>query len=156
MKITKLLDKNLIDLDLDINNKEEILKEMAGLLKKEDKVKSKDKFLAKIIEREREGSTGFGRGIAVPHGKSETVNELSLAIGRSKDGVEYQSMDGKKVQLIFMVADFQGYSPEYLKLVSTLVKWLREDDFRENLIAAEDKSEFIELFRTKEDNLSQG
>ena len=99
MKITKLLDKNLIDLDLDINNKEEILKEMAGLLKKEDKVKSKDKFLAKIIEREREGSTGFGRGIAVPHGKSETVNELSLAIGRSKDGVEYQSMDGKKVQL---------------------------------------------------------
>ena len=153
MKITPLLNENLLNLNLKIDNKEDTLKEMVSLLKRENKIQSQDKFLAKIIEREREGSTGFGRGIAVPHGKSETVNELSLAIGRSKDGIEYQSMDGKKVKLIFMVADYQGYSPEYLKLVSKLVHWLREDTFRKNLLKAESKSEFIGLFKNKENNL---
>lgn len=150
MKISKLLEKNLINLDLNTSNKEETLKEMVNLLKIEGKIQAEDKFLAKIIEREREGSTGFGRRIAVPHGKSETVNELSLAIGRSKEGIEYHSLDGKKVNLIFMVADYPDYSPEYLKLVSTLVSWLREDDFRKDLLKAKEKTEFIELFREKE------
>ncbi|MFP4021002.1 MAG: PTS sugar transporter subunit IIA [Halanaerobium sp.] len=150
MKITQLLNQNLIELNLEIENKEDALKEMVSLLRKEDKIQSQDKFLAKIIEREREGSTGFGRGIAVPHGKSETVNELSLAIGRLKEGIEYHSMDGKKVKLIFMVADYQGYSPEYLKLVSKLVNWLREDDFRKSLLSAENKKKFIDLFQKKE------
>ena len=153
MKITQLLDENLLNLNLKIDNKEDTLKEMVSLLKRENKIQSQDKFLAKIIEREREGSTGFGRGIAVPHGKSETVNELSLAIGRSKEGIEYHSMDGEKVKLIFMVADYQGYSPGYLKLVSTLVTLLRDDDFRKNLLNAEGKSEFIDLFIKKEKDL---
>lgn len=153
MKINELLDKNLIKLDLNIDNKEAALKEMVTLLKKEDKIQSEDKFLTKIIEREREGSTGFGREIAVPHGKSETVNELALAIGRFKKGIEYNSMDGSKVKLIFMIADYQGYSPKYLKLVSTLVCWLRDDSFRRNLLNTKEKAEFIELFRKKEKSL---
>ncbi len=153
MKITEMIDKNLIDLDLNIDNKTDALSKIVHLLKKEDKIKSEDKFLAKIIEREREGSTGFGRGIAVPHGKSETVNELSLAIVRLNKAIEYHSMDGRKVNLIFMVADYQGYSPEYLKLVSKLVSWLRDNKFREDLLSAENKSEFFELFRKKEESL---
>jgi len=153
MKITEMIDKNLIDLDLNIDNKTDALSKIVHLLKKEDKIKSEDKFLAKIIEREREGSTGFGRGIAVPHGKSETVNELSLAIVRLNKGIEYHSMDGRKVNLIFMVADYQGYSPEYLKLVSKLVSWLRDNEFREDLLSAKNKSEFFELFRKKEESL---
>lgn len=153
MKITELLDENLIRLDLDLDNKKDTLIKMVSLLKKENKIKSEDIFLSKIIERENEGSTGFGRGIAVPHGKSETVNELSLSIGRTKKGIEYHSMDGRKVNLIFMVADYNGYSPQYLKLVSKLISWLRDDNFRENLLTIDDKSEFIELFREKENNL---
>lgn len=145
-----MISKNLINLKLNTDDKEDALIEMVNLLKKEDKIESEDKFLAKIIEREREGSTGFGRGIAVPHGKSETVNELSLSIGRSKKGIEYHSLDGRKVNLVFMVADYPDYSPEYLKLVSTLVSWLREDNFRKELLNADGKTEFIELFREKE------
>ena len=153
MKIEGFLNENLINLELNTDNKEDALIGMVKLLKKEDRIESEDKFLAKIIEREREGSTGFGRGIAVPHGKSETVNELSLSIGRSKKGIEYHSMDGRKVNLIFMVADYQGYSPEYLQLVSSLVSWLRDDKFRKELLDAENKSEFIKLFKNKEESL---
>jgi fructose-specific phosphotransferase system IIA component len=153
MKISKFLNKKLLKLDLETDNKETALKELVDSLKIEAKIQSKNKFLAKIIEREREGSTGFGRSIAVPHGKSETVNELALAIGRSREGIEYHSLDGKKVKLIFMVADYPDYSPDYLKLVSTLVSWLRDDAFRKNLLNAESKSEFIQLFKEKEENL---
>jgi fructose-specific phosphotransferase system IIA component len=153
MKISKFLNKKLLKLDLETDNKETALKELVDSLKIEAKIQSKNKFLAKIIEREREGSTGFGRSIAVPHGKSETVNELALAIGRSKEGIEYHSLDGKKVKLIFMVADYPDYSPDYLKLVSTLVSWLRDDAFRKNLLNAVGKSEFIQLFKEKEENL---
>jgi len=153
MKIEGFLNENLINLELNTDNKEDALIGMVKLLKKEDRIESEDKFLAKIIEREREGSTGFGRGIAVPHGKSETVNELSLSIGRSKKGIEYHSMDGRKVNLIFMVADYQGYSPEYLQLVSSLISWLRDDKFRKELLDAENKSEFIKLFKNKEESL---
>jgi len=153
MKIEGFLNENLINLELNTDNKEDALIGMVKLLKKEDRIESEDKFLAKIIEREREGSTGFGRGIAVPHGKSETVNKLSLSIGRSKKGIEYHSMDGRKVNLIFMVADYQGYSPEYLQLVSSLISWLRDDKFRKELLDAENKSEFIKLFENKEESL---
>ena len=153
MKIEDFLNENLINIELNTDNKEDALIGMVKLLKKEDRIESEDKFLAKIIEREREGSTGFGRGIAVPHGKSETVNKLSLSIGRSKKGIEYHSMDGRKVNLIFMVADYQGYSPEYLQLVSSLISWLRDDKFRKELLDAENKSEFIKLFKNKEESL---
>lgn len=150
MKITNMIEENLIKLDLNIDNKKDALKTMVQLLKKEGKIKSESQFLAKIIEREREGSTGFGRGIAVPHGKSETVNELSLSIARTKKGIDYHSLDGQKVKLIFMVADYQGYSPKYLKLVSNLISWLRDEEFRNKLLRTTNKTDFIELFKRKE------
>lgn len=150
MKITNMIEENLIKLDLNIDNKKDALKTMVQLLKKEGKIKSESQFLAKIIERESEGSTGFGRGIAVPHGKSETVNELSLSIARTKKGIDYHSLDGQKVKLIFMVADYQGYSPKYLKLVSNLISWLRDEEFRNKLLRTTNKTDFIELFKRKE------
>lgn len=150
MKITNMIEENLIKLDLNIDNKKDALKTMVQLLKKEGKIKSESQFLAKIIERESEGSTGFGRGIAVPHGKSETVNELSLSIARTKKGIDYHSLDGQKVKLIFMVADYQGYSPQYLKLVSNLISWLRDEEFRNKLLRTTNKTDFIELFKGKE------
>lgn len=150
MKITNMIEENLIKLDLNIDNKKDALKTMVQLLKKEGKIKSESQFLAKIIERESEGSTGFGRGIAVPHGKSETVNELSLSIARTKKGIDYHSLDGQKVKLIFMVADYQGYSPKYLKLVSNLISWLRDEEFRNKLLRTTNKTDFIELFKGKE------
>lgn len=152
MKIAELLSENLINLDFKPINKEDALSKMVQMFKKENKIESETDFLNKIFKREKEGSTGFGREIAVPHGKSKTVQELSLAVARVKTGLKYHSLDGKKVKLIFMVADYEGYSPEYLKLVSTLVSLLRDNTFRIKLIEAKDKNEFIDLFRKKEQN----
>lgn len=150
MKVSKLLSENLINLNLSPANKENALTKMVSMFKQENKIKSETEFLNKIFKREKEGSTGFGREIAVPHGKGQTVQELSLAVARIQDGIRYNSLDGKKVKLIFMVADYQGYSPQYLKLVSSLVSWLRDDEFRIKLLKAKNKAEFIQLFKEKE------
>ena len=145
MKISELLDENLINLDLNGQDKEKVLAEMVDLLQHEDKITAKDEFYQTILEREEEGTTGLGRGVAIPHGKSEVVNELALVFGRSKEAVDFNSRDGKPVHLFFMVADYAGHSPEYLEMVAQLTKNVRQDDYREELLKADSKEEIIEI-----------
>lgn len=145
MEITNLINENLIIMNLESDTKKEAFKEIIEVLAKENIITSKDIFLKTILAREEEGSTGLGRGIAIPHGKSEVVNDLTLAFGRAKDGIEYNSLDQKPVNLIFMVADYEGYSPDYLKIVSKLVSKMRIEKYRKALLEAENKAEILEV-----------
>jgi fructose-specific phosphotransferase system IIA component len=147
MDINKLTNENLVNLNLKGNTKKEVLKEMIKLFEKENRIISAEEFYQTILAREEEGTTGLGRGIAIPHGKSETVKELTLAVGRTNQGIDYNSLDAKPVHLIFMVADYQGYSPGYLKMVSKLVSKLRIDEYRESLMNAESETEVIEIIQ---------
>jgi fructose-specific phosphotransferase system IIA component len=147
MDINKLTNKNLVNLNLKGDTKKEVLKEMIELFEKENRITSADEFYQTILAREEEGSTGLGRGIAIPHGKSETVEELTLAVGRTEKGIDYNSLDGKPVNLIFMVADYKGYSPGYLKMVSKLVSKLRIDEYRKSLMNAESEAEVIKIIQ---------
>ena len=150
MKISELLDENLIELNLKGEVKEEALAEMVELLKEEDKITDKDKFYQTILEREQEGTTGLGRGVAIPHGKSNVVNDLALVVGRSKEGIDFNSRDGQPVHLFFMVADYEGHSPEYLKMVAQLTRNVRQDDYREELLQADSEKEIIEITKNHE------
>ena len=150
MKISELLDENLIELNLKGEVKEEALAEMVELLKEEDKITDKDKFYQTILEREQEGTTGLGRGVAIPHGKSDVVNDLALVVGRSKEGIDFNSRDGQPVHLFFMVADYEGHSPEYLKMVAQLTRNVRQDDYREELLQADSEKEIIEITKNHE------
>lgn len=150
MKISQLLTEDLIKLNLTGQNKKEVLAEMVELLKEEDKITNNDKFYQTILAREEEGTTGLGRGVAIPHGKSEVVNELALVFGRSKEGIDFNSRDGKPVHLFFMVADYEGHSPEYLEMVAQLTKNVRQDDYREGLLKAASKEEIIETTKNYE------
>ncbi|MBM7557600.1 PTS sugar transporter subunit IIA [Halanaerobacter jeridensis] len=150
MKISELLDENLIELNLKGEVKEEVLAEMVELLKEEDKITDKDKFYQTILEREQEGTTGLGRGVAIPHGKSEVVNDLALVFGRSQAGIDFNSRDGQPVHLFFMVADYEGHSPEYLEMVAQLTKNVRQDDYREELLTAESEEEIIAVTKNYE------
>ena len=147
MDINKLTNKNLVNLNLKGNTKKEVLKEMIELFEKENRITSADKFYKTILAREEEGTTGLGRGIAIPHGKSESVKELTLAVGRSNQGIDYNSLDNQPVHLIFMVADYKGYSPGYLKMVSKLVSKLRIDEYRNSLIKSEKETEVIKIIQ---------
>ncbi|RQD72061.1 MAG: PTS sugar transporter subunit IIA [Halanaerobium sp. MSAO_Bac5] len=145
MDIQNLINKNLIIMNLESDNKEEAFKEIIDVLAEESKISSKDVFFETILSREEEGPTGLGRGIAIPHGKSKVVSELTLSFARSRDGIEYNSIDQKPVQLFFMVADYEGFSPDYLKMVSKLVSKMRDDKNRKALLEAESKTEVLEI-----------
>ncbi|ADQ15691.1 PTS sugar transporter subunit IIA [Halanaerobium hydrogeniformans] len=145
MEIQNLINENLIIMNLESNVKEDAFREIIEILAKNNKITSKDVFFETILSREEEGPTGLGRGIAIPHGKSEVVNELTLAFGRSKNGIEYNSLDQKPVNLFFMVADYKGFSPDYLKMVSKLVSKMRVDENRQALLDAKSKTEVLEI-----------
>jgi fructose-specific phosphotransferase system IIA component len=143
MEISDLLTENLIELNLTGETKEEVLAEMVDLLKEEAKITSKSEFYQQILAREEEGTTGLGRGVAIPHGKSDVVNELALVFGRSEAGIDFDSRDGKPVHLFFMVADYEGHSPEYLELVGSITREIRKEDYRAELLNATDTGEVI-------------
>ncbi len=151
MDLGEFLDRDLVKLDLDGETKKEVLQELVDLLAADGKISSRDEFYQAILDREAEGSTGLGHGVALPHGKSEAVKELAVAIGRSPDGIDFDSLDGKPTELFFMIADSTGYSEDYLQIVSRLSSKLRKKDFRKQLMEAETETEIYDIMTVEED-----
>jgi PTS system fructose-specific IIC component len=86
----------------------------------------------------------------IPHGKNKGVNELSLALGISKEGADFESLDGKAVHILFMVADLADYSPKYLKLLSRISILVRNGEFREAILAASTPKEVLNIIKEYE------
>lgn len=145
MKVSKFTSCEQIKLNLAGNTKKEVLKELVEVLEKNNKIGSYDKFYQAVIDREAEGSTGLGRGVAIPHGKCDTVKELSFAVGISKEGIDFNSLDGKPVNFFFMIADLPNDSNKYLKLLSKLSYGLRKDELRNELLEVDKKSQVLEI-----------
>lgn len=88
-----------------------------------------------VIDREQQLSTGFGHGVAVAHGRTAAVNTSHIALGVSREGITYDAPDGKPVHLLFVVANHPDQQMDYLKIISTLARLLRNDAFRNELLA---------------------
>ena len=104
MRITDLLDRRSIDLNGTPKKKEEALDQMVALMAKSEKIRDLDAYRAEVYRREEESTTGIGDGLAIPHGKCDAVIKPGLAAMVVKDGVEYDSLDGEPVNLIFLIA----------------------------------------------------
>ena len=104
LSIRSVLNEQRIDLHLKGQTKDEVLDEMVDLLFKDSVLSSKEQFLKDVYYREGEGITGIGDGIAIPHGKSDSVLHTAVAIGRSDHDLEWRSIDDKPVRLIIMLA----------------------------------------------------
>jgi PTS system nitrogen regulatory IIA component len=110
-----------------------------------------DLFLEDVFERERLGTTGIGDGIAIPHARTDAVDQLVIALGRSARGVEFESLDGKKVKLLFLMGTPKGSVSHYLKILAQLTRLLKEGTFRDKLLEARDKEIVVSLFREIKD-----
>ncbi|AGB42420.1 PTS system, fructose subfamily, IIA component [Halobacteroides halobius DSM 5150] len=150
MKISNLLTKNLIKLDLVAENKEDALQEMINLLAKSEKITSKQDFYQTILAREEKSSTGVGNGVAIPHGQSEVVTEPALVFAKSKQGIAFESRDGQPAKIFFMIAVPKGGATDHLKVLSNLSRKLMHQDFREDLLATETKEEVLEVITERE------
>lgn len=138
MKILEYLVPERIKVNLEGKTKEEIIKEMAQLFVKSEVLKPEDleEFVKEINEREKLTPTGMQDGIAIPHARTPLVKELSLALGISREGVDFESMDGEPSKLIFMIAAPEKTKKEHLDLLAEISKLSYEEELVEELKTA--------------------
>ena len=150
MRITELLKKESIELGVKVSSKEEAIDTLIGLMAAVGRLNDKAGYKEGILAREALGSTAVGEGIAIPHAKVAAVKEPGLAAMVVPDGVDYEAFDGSLANLIFMIAAPEGEADVHLEALSRLSTLLMDPDFKNDLIHAESKEEFLQLIDDKE------
>ena len=150
MKITELLDINSIDLNPQISNKEEAIDHLVNLLDQSGKLNDKEIYKESVLNREMQSTTGIGDGVAIPHGQSEGVKTAGLSAMVVKEGLDFKSLDGQPTYLFFMIGAPKDSGGAHLQALAQLSTLLMEEDFRNALINASSKEEFLQLIDAKE------
>lgn len=150
MKITELLDINSIDLNPQISNKEEAIDHLVNLLDQSGKLNDKEIYKESVLNREAQSTTGIGDGVAIPHGQSEGVETAGLSAMVVKEGLDFKSLDGQPTYLFFMIGAPKDSGGAHLQALAQLSTLLMEEDFRNSLIHASSKEEFLKLIDEKE------
>ena len=145
MKITDLLNLNSIDLNVKASSKKELIQEAVELMNNNGNIKDKDQYLKLVEKREEEGSTGIGEGIAIPHGKGKCIAAPGLAAMVIPNGADFKSLDEKPVNLLFLIAAPDSEENLHLEVLSRLSTLLMDKKFRDELLDAKTKEEFIEI-----------
>ena len=148
MELREFFSEDAVKLDLEGITKDDVLKELIGLLALDEK---NEAMLFKMLKRrENRGSTGIGRGIAIPHCRSLVVNKLRVAFGRKKEGLDFKAIDEKPVHFFFLiVAPPLEVSNQYLPVLGKIAQFSKETDVPDRLLAITQPSEFMRLLEEK-------
>lgn len=138
MKIFDIINKECCLVDMHSRKKEDVLKELVNLLKRSPSLKNIDSniVLNSLLDREKLGSTGLGRGIAIPHSKVEGLSGFVIAIATSKKGVQFEALDNKRVHIFFVMIGPPDKPNEHLKLLSAISRMLRDVKIKNELLKA--------------------
>ena len=150
MKITELLDIDSIDLSPQATDKEEAIYHLIDLLDQSGKLNNKELYKESVLNREKQSTTGIGDGVAIPHGQSEGVQTAGLSAMVVKEGLDFKSLDGKPTYLFFMIGAPKDSGGTHLQALAQLSTLLMDEDFRNSLIHASSKEEFLKLIDEKE------
>lgn len=149
MRITDLLKKESIELNSPVSTKQGAIDKLIDLQAKAGNISYKNAYKKDILAREQMSSTAVGDGIAIPHAKSEAVRQPGLAAITAPNGVDYESMDGKPSNILFMIAA-PNDGDLHLEVLSRLMTILMDEEFRRNLLAADTKEKFLKAIDEKE------
>ncbi|MDU6877306.1 PTS fructose transporter subunit IIABC [Clostridium tepidum] len=152
MGITDLLKKSGIELNPNINTKEEAIDKLVNLMDNTGNLNDKEAYKKAVLDREELSTTGIGEGIAIPHAKTRAVKNAGLSAMVIKEGVDYNSLDDKPAKLFFMIAAPEGENNVHLEVLARLSTMLMNEDFKNSLINAKDKDEFLNLIDSKEND----
>lgn len=150
MRITELLDIRSIDLNVEVKSKMEAIDYLVELMEKSEKISNKEEYKKGILEREEITTTGIGDGIAIPHAQNKAVKKAGLAAITIKEGVDYQSLDGKPVYLCFMIAAPEDGGHVHLQALAKLSALLMNEESRNRLIHAKSSKEFLTIIDQEE------
>lgn len=147
LEFGKILNNNLIDLDVHVKNKEDVLRRMVNMLYVNGNINDENTFFKSVMDREEEGVTGLGSGIAIPHGKSNSVKSTSLCLVRTQHPIEWESLDEEPVSVIilFAVKDTDA-DTLHIKLLQKVAILLADNDVLESVKNASTKEEVLNIF----------
>jgi PTS system fructose-specific IIC component len=149
-KISELLPRSAILLNLEAKEKYAVIDELARPLAAAGVIDDAAEFTSAIVRRENMESTGIGLGVAIPHARTRAVKSIILAFGRSDSGVDFSSLDGKPSHLIFLIAAPETQKTEYIMTLARLSKLLRRDEVRIGLNKAASPDEILAVIQQNE------
>ncbi len=150
MKVSELLTKDTMVLNMASDTKADAIDELASQLDKAGRLTNLKKFKEAIWNREKESTTGIGEGVAIPHAKTDAVKQPAIAFGRSIAGIDYEALDGEPSHLFFMIAASEGANNEHLETLSRLSTMLMDETFRKRIMEAQSEDEILSLIDDKE------
>ncbi len=155
MKLCDYLKPEYIALGLAADSKEDLLEAMIALGAKNPGVKDSKKVHEAVMEREKIMSTGVGKGFAIPHGKTDAVEDIVLAFAVTADPVDYASMDNEPVRLVLLLVSRDSLVGQRLKLLSRASKVMNNEAARNALLRAKSVEEVLEIFRSEEEKMGE-
>jgi len=144
MKLKNYLLPEFINMDLESRDKKAVLEELSKPLSACSGVDN-DELVRTLLERERLGSTGIGKGIAIPHGKVKGLNNLMIGFGLSKNGVSFESMDDKPAFIFFLIVTPEDSTGDHLRVLAKISKILRDNNIREQIKNASTSDEVLDI-----------
>lgn len=150
MKIMDFLCKDAIAIDLKAPDKKGAITELIEMLAKAKKVKKAPEIIETVLEREKLGSTGIGQGVAIPHGKTDLLTEQVAALGVSQKGIEFNSLDGEPVHLLFLLIGPADTAGQHLKALSRISRLLKDRFFRQALRDAKSVQDVISVIEQED------
>ncbi|MEC1179704.1 fructose-specific PTS transporter subunit EIIC [Metasolibacillus meyeri] len=150
MRITELLKKETMILNLSSTSKEAVIDELVAKLDKAGRLTDAVAYKEAILAREAQSTTGIGEGVAIPHAKTNAVRTPALAFGRSQAGIDYEALDGQPSHLFFMIAASEGANNTHLETLSRLSMLLMDPAFREQLMKAQSEDEILALIDSQD------
>jgi PTS system nitrogen regulatory IIA component len=152
MKLLDILPKKSIIPDLKGRTKKQVLEELIDAVLEEKPELDRERLMAVLLERERLGSTGIGDGIAIPHGKTKDLSQLILAFGKSADGVDFESMDGKPVHLFFLLVAPENCTGIHLRALARIARLLKNAPVRKRLVSVNTQDEIYAVIQQEDDS----
>ena len=150
LRISDILKPSHVKLNAEAVDRDEIIEEMVDLLVQTGDVKSRRPAVKALLDRERMGSTGIGRGVAVPHAKHESIESLCAALGISVRGIEFDAIDGKPVRLIFLLLSNTNSPGVNLRALAEIAQLVHNPHVVGRLLAAKSSAEALDIIRSEE------
>ncbi len=145
MKLAEILGQNDIIFELKSNDKKGILEELAEVICAHENSVKKEEMVNVLLERERLGTTGIGDGVAIPHGKIASLRYPAISFGRSRDGLDFDSIDGRPTHLFFLLVAPENSSDLHLQILARIAKILKSSTFRKRLMEARSKEDIYRI-----------
>ncbi len=152
MKILDILAIDSIVPDLKGRTKKQVLEELIDAVKQNKPDIDRERLMKVLLERERLGSTGIGDGIAIPHGKLRDINDLVLSFGRSAEGIDFESMDGKPVHLFFLLVAPEACAGTHLRALAKIARLLKNGTVRKRLAKVDSREDIFSIIQQEDED----